>query len=414
MSAFPRSRVTLGAVALTAFLALAGWLFLPAPRETGSGASARPEAPLRAEATEPAEVAVAPARRQDLALLTEATGALRPWRVSRISAEAGGEVRRRAVEEGDWVEAAQLLLELDPTDAQLELEAARAELLKVQADFAISYAQDQHQPATAPARPQHEAARQDYEKKRELFAQGLVSQRELDASRQRHEALRLLSGERRHEVQAATSGLAQTEQRVKSAELALARTRIAAPFPGRIADLACEEGEHIAAGQECLVLLDDARLKADVDVLEQDLVRLRRGGEVVVSLPALDGARLAGRIVSINPQIDRDTGTGRVTVAIPNPDRRLISGLFAFVQLQTRRLEDRVVVPREAVLERQGREVVFVLVDGRARWRYVETGARTAELVEVTGGLEPGELVAVRGHQTLAHDSPVTTVPFGG
>jgi HlyD family secretion protein len=100
-------------------------------------------------------------------------------------------------------------------------------------------------------------------------------------------------------------------------------------------------------------------------------------------------------------------GTGRVTVAIPNPSGRLVAGLYATVRLETARLADRLVVPADAVLVRQGRDLVFVVEAGRAQWTYVEVGARSGDVVEITDGISPGDTIAVDGHFALAHDAPV-------
>ncbi len=105
--------------------------------------------------------------------------------------------------------------------------------------------------------------------------------------------------------------------------------------------------------------------------------------------------------------MDAERGTGRVTVAIPNPDNQLLAGLYATVRLETHRLPDRLVVPTDAVLVRQGRDLVFVVRDGRAQWTYVEVGTRSGNFVEITDGLQPGDIVAVDGHFALAHDAPV-------
>jgi len=65
-------------------------------------------------------------------------------------------------------------------------------------------------------------------------------------------------------------------------------------------------------------------------------------------------------------------------------------------------------VPDDAVLVRQGRDLVFVVVGGRAQWTYVEVGARSGNYVALTDGVQPGDTVAVDGHYALAHDAPVT------
>lgn len=87
--------------------------------------------------------------------------------------------------------------------------------------------------------------------------------------------------------------------------------------------------------------------------------------------------------------------------------KRLVSGLYAEVRLETERLQDRLVVPDDAVLVRQGRDLGFVIENGRAQWSYVELGARSGERVEITDGVAPRDTIAVDGHFALAHDASV-------
>ena len=372
---------------------------------------------LTGEAAEPVRVLAEPAAEAaarvevivvdptDFPLRAEATGHLAPWRKAEISAEAHGLVVERPIEEGMRVAAGALLLRLDDRDAQIELQEAEAELLKARADYAVSTLADEPAPATDTTRLA--LARETFRKAQQAFEQGLLSKAELQEARRRFEAAEVLSGRQREAVQAVTSGLTQAEQRLERARLALSRTRITAPFGGRIADLDIEMGQRVGAGQQVFVLLDDGRMKVAVDVLEADLVRLRKGVTARVRVPALGEDPFLGTIYAINPSVDSETGTGRVTVAIPNPQGRLIAGLFAYVALETERLSGRLVVPAEAVLTRQGRDLVFCIESGRAQWIYVTAGSRSGDMVEITEGLSPGDTVAVAGHFALAHDAPV-------
>jgi HlyD family secretion protein len=81
--------------------------------------------------------------------------------------------------------------------------------------------------------------------------------------------------------------------------------------------------------------------------------------------------------------------------------------VFAYVDLETDRLPDRLVVPTESVLVRQGRDLVFVIEGGRAQWTYVTTGRRSGDFVEIIEPLAPGDSVAVSGHHSLSHDARI-------
>ncbi|MEQ9105030.1 MAG: efflux RND transporter periplasmic adaptor subunit [Rhodothermales bacterium] len=341
----------------------------------------------------------------DFLILAEATGHLTPWREAGVSPEASGLVRERLVDEGTRVQEGQALLRLDSRDQELELEEASSELLRAQIDYASKRVGSNSE---APDSALLERARRAFEQAREAYEAGSLTLEEFQMARRAHDADVLRSGSRRNEVEAVLSGLEQAEQRVRRAELALSRMTVRAPFTGRIANLEVEEGQRVAVGETVLTLLDDARMKVTVNVLEADIVGLRKGAVARVRIPALGDSVLTGRIWSVNPSVDRETGTGRVTVEVPNRGGTLLSGLFAYVQLESGRLQDRMVVPAEAVLVRQGRDLVFVVKDGRAQWTYVTTGRRSGGLVEILDPLQPGDSLAVAGHHALSHDARVT------
>ncbi len=349
-------------------------------------------------------IKVAQVQRSDLLLRKEATGYLEPWRLVKVAAETSGRVVARLVEEGQPVRAGQLLVRLDDSETLLEVREAEADWLKIRAQYAVNY--ESGLSWSQPSSRKTAADSGEAGKAERLFEEGLISKQRLAEAR--HEETKdLLSGRRQIEIRAASSGLLQAEQRLSRAHLALNRSGIRAPFAGRIADLAAEPGQQIAPGESLLTLLDDARLKVEVSVLEADIVRLHEGSLARVRIPALGDAVLDGFVHTINPIVDPETGTGRVTVTLPNPRGRVMPGLFSYVELETGRLPDRLLVPAAAVLERQDRKVVFRIEEGKALWTYVETGARSGELIEILSGLEEGDRVAIANHFALAHEAPV-------
>lgn len=329
-----------------------------------------------------ARVDVTVAERTDFPLRTQATGHLVPWQRARLKAEASGPIVERAVQEGARVEEGTLIARLRNREERIALEEARAKLLKARATFQSQY-------VTGPDT---------------LAASEMIASTDTMESRAPRST--------RRATQAAVSGLTAAQQAVERAKLNLERTRITAPFAGRVADLRVDGGQYVSRGTEICTLLRDARMKVEVDVLESDLVEVREGATARAHVPALgppddSSAVFEGSVWAINPQVSPESGTGRVTVSVPNPARRLVSGLFANVRLETERLSGRLVVPDEAVLVRQGRDLVFVVEGGHAQWSYVNVGARSGDYVEITKGVAPGDTVAVDGHFALAHDAPV-------
>jgi membrane fusion protein (multidrug efflux system) len=163
-----------------------------------------------------------------------------------------------------------------------------------------------------------------------------------------------------------------------------------------------------------------------VGVLESGIPSLSAGNSAEVEFSALPGERFTARIESVNPLVDRENGgMGRVTLVMPNPGQRILPGMYADARLDAEALPDRILVPREAILDRNSggerRQIVFMARrlnergEGIAEWRYVTTGARNERVIEIvaheeTFMLEPGEVVLVDGHHYLTHDIPVRLV----
>jgi HlyD family secretion protein len=348
------------------------------PVLTGSTSNGPAEREAEAPASE-ATIDVVVARRTDLPLRARASGHLRPWHRAVLKAESSGPVVARPVREGEQVEEGEVLVRLRSEEERIALEEARAEMLTARAEYQAKYE-----------------------------GEGLALARADTTA-----GPGALPDQTRSATQAASSGLTAARQAVRRARLNLRRTRVKAPFSGRVAHLEVETGQSVSTGETVATLLDDDRLKVEVDVLESDVVHLEKGASARVHVPALgpatdSTAQVTGTVWAVNPTVDPQSGTGAVTVAIPNPDGELVSGLYADVWLETRRLEDRLVVPDEAVLVRQGRDLVFVVENGRAQWTYVDVGARSGEHVAITDGVAPGDTVAVDGHFALAHDAPVS------
>ena len=341
----------------------------------------------------------------DFTLRSEATGHLAAWRRAEISAEAQGVILERPIEEGQVVQEGELLLRVDDRDQTIALQEAEAAVLKARADYAVNL--DRSDTLSEADTTELALARTELLQAQQAFDRGSITQAELHEVRRRFEANEVLVGGLRGAVQAVTAGLTQAEQQLERARLENSRTRIVAPFRGRVADLQVEAGQRISPGQTVLTLLEDDRMKVAVDVLEADLVGMRVGATAQVRLPNLDDRRFTGRIYSVNPLVDPKTGAGRVTVTLPNPRGQLVVGLYAEVALETERLTGRLVVPADAVLVRQSRDLVFRMVDGKAYWTYVTVGERSGDFVEIVDGLSPGDSVAIQGHYALSHDALV-------
>jgi HlyD family secretion protein len=151
-------------------------------------------------------------------------------------------------------------------------------------------------------------------------------------------------------------------------------------------------------------------------VLEHDLPLVKVGGMARVTAAALGGRELTGRITALLPLVDSATRAGRALVEVRG-DQVLRPGMYADVRLEATRLPGRVLVPSRAIIERDGRPLVFVVKEGKAQWTYIlpgrTNGVDTEVLPDSTSQQIPvavGDTVIIEGHLTLTHDAPVRLV----
>ncbi|MBI4541014.1 MAG: efflux RND transporter periplasmic adaptor subunit [Gemmatimonadetes bacterium] len=378
------TRLLVSATAVTLVATLAVGIYMRVRSSGGRDSRPLPDAPeaspvsaAREFATDVA-IAVEGARvtRDTLVLSVTAAGQAEAWRRVTATAPMAGRVMSLAVRESDAVGEGGTLLRIDTAEYALGVARARSDHRSAEARFLELTLFDDE-----------------------------IEDRELQEQRAR--------------LARSRSGLDQAEVALREAELNLARTHVRAPFAGRVANLRVVEGQYVRAGEELATVVDLDPIKVEVQVLEGEIGHLAPGRRAAVSFAAFQGETFAGRIQTITPVVDPQTRTARVTVVLPNPAARIKPGMYAAVSLEARRLPDRILVPRVAILERDRRTMLFVYEgagrQGRARWRYVTTGLENDSLVEIVPGeetemLAPGEMVLVDGHYALVHDAVVRLV----
>jgi RND family efflux transporter MFP subunit len=177
---------------------------------------------------------------------------------------------------------------------------------------------------------------------------------------------------------------------------------ITAPIAGTVTRVAKSPGEQVAAGEAILELVALDVLWVEVPVFEADLPRLARparGAFIVTSMP---GTELAGRLVNHGTIVDPRTRAATLVFEVANPDRRLPVGLALEARLDAGERVQAVMVPREAVLELEGKQFVYVLRSGEEfERREVAAGDEHGPRIAVLSGLKPGERVVTQGSWQL-------------
>lgn len=199
---------------------------------------------------------------------------------------------------------------------------------------------------------------------------------------------------------------ARTQVRVAKASLDLAETRLSrayvtAPFSGVIGQTAVEAGEVVGPGSPVARLVQLDPVHVTVSVSDRDIGALRIGQKATVTTDAV-ATVFEGEVVAVDPAADVRTRTFLAEIAVPNPDGQLLPGMIAGVSLSAEMASEGTVVPQDWIVTRLDGVGVFVLEDGVARWRPVETGDVLHDQVSVTSGLDTGDRIVTTGHRTLA------------
>jgi membrane fusion protein (multidrug efflux system) len=304
------------------------------------------------------------ARKQPVVESVSLVGNLAANEAVEVKAETDGIVEELLFEEGQEIEKGALLVRLDETKFLAELADAEARLKLSQAS---------------------------YTRARQLLQERLISEQEFDQ---------------------AASTFAVSQATVELRQRQLRDAKVPAPFTGRTGARAISPGQVITRNTTITWLVDLDPMKVEVDIPERFLGQTRIGQKVQFQVTAYPERKFEGEIYFIASRLDEGTRTAQVKTRIANPDGALKSGMVANLELKLVIREQAVVVP-EAALMSNG-DMTFVYLVGPeqvVQLRPVTVGQRLPRWVEVTAGLQGGELVVAEGHQKIGPGMKVTLAP---
>ena len=299
------------------------------------------------------------ARRQAVTDAVRALGRIEAMQAIDLRPDAEGRISELLFQEGQYVAKGAPLIRID--DAMLRAQAERA-------------------------RAERDLARQQLDRVRRLREQNASAPADLE----RAEAAN----------RAAAASLALLE-------LQIARSVVRAPFAGVVGQRFVSAGDWVNTGTRLLTLQTVDPQRAVIEVPERHAVRLKRGQWVDFTVAAEPERLFRAQVDFIDPVVQTTSRSIVVKARTPNPDRVLRPGMFIEARLATAVRGDAVVVPEDAVQPLRTANVVWAVKDGKASRRVVTLGARSAGIVEVVSGVEPGELVVVGGLERMAEGMPI-------
>ena len=217
------------------------------------------------------------------------------------------------------------------------------------------------------------------------------------------------------EVQAAQKTVADAEADISDARIQLGKMNVYAPLTGYLTALV-DTTENTIVEQNTVIgqVVDYGQVLTDLKIPNSQMPFIAMGQEVRVTNYAFREQTFIGRVSVLDPALDPATRTFRIEVTVDNADLVLRPGMFIKADIVVEQRSDIIVIPKELVLSRQNRNVVFVEEEGRAQQRYIETGLSDDFVVEVLDGLEEGERLITSNFETLRSRTQVRVTGQSG
>lgn len=342
---------------LFCFSLLASALFL-----AGCDAQSAQEEAEKPEQTFSIPVEAAPVSRGPISHTYRTTSTLEAKADAEVNSKATGLVQTVLVEEGDQVQAGQILATLDTERQRIQLAKGKAELGQLKSEMV---------------------------RIEKMYQQKLVSADVYDKLKWQLESM---------------------TASVEMQELSLRDTEIRAPISGVIARRYVKVGQLITeySSKALFHVVSQQRLEAVVNLPESQLQQVKVGQLAALSFAGLPVHQ--AKVVRISPVVDATSGTARVTIGVDNADLTLKAGMFAQVELQYDAKAAALLVPKRAVLAMDNTSSVFVVKDGHVSRKQVKTGYESDASVEILEGLAEGEQVVTAGQASLKEKSQVSVV----
>ncbi|MEW6410030.1 MAG: efflux RND transporter periplasmic adaptor subunit [Nitrospirota bacterium] len=290
-------------------------------------------------------------------------GTIAPSGKANVGASVSGRIEMMHVREGSIVKAGDVIAEIKSTEFQIQYDAAKDRLA---------------------------LAESDYQRKKRLFEAGAITKGERDIAEDRYK---------------------QAKAQYELAEQQMAHARVTAPITGVIGAKLFDKGEVVGAGMPIVNIMNTSKVNVESDIPENEVYKIREGQWCQVISDAYTGKVFSGKVVNIAPLADPLSRTFKTKIEIDNPQMLLHPGMFARVTIVVGEKPKARVVPIDAVIEREGSEVIFVVRANEANLIKVKTGLKDNKFVELLNeDLKMGEQVIVQGHQNLKDKDKVSIV----
>ncbi len=334
--------------------------------------------------------------------ILNASGYVVAQRKAAVASKVTGLLVSISVEEGSRVKKGQIIAQLENDDVKAAKRQAEANLNVSR--FNLEQARAELHDATL-----------SFHRNKELLAHDYVSQAEYDASEARYK--RAIAG-----VDAAEAAVKANEALLQAANVAVAYTMIQAPFDAvvltknaDVGDIVTPIGAAAEAKAAVVTIADMGSLQVEVDVAESNLQNVKVGQPCEIQLDAFPESRFRGEVYMIVPTADRTKATVLIKVRFLDSDNRILPEMSAKVAFLSKPVKPeeqkpRTVISPGAVIDRKGKNVVYVVKNNQVVETPITVGERLGDMIEVFGGIKAGDRVVVKMPEKLRDGTRVKII----
>jgi HlyD family secretion protein len=365
-------------------------------------------------------VQVTPAKRGPIALKISSEAVVSPLQQAVITPKITSTIRKFYVQRGSRVKQGEVLALLENSDLAGTAEQSKGEFEQAEAGYVTTTGaslpqqmQKAELDATA-SQAAFEAAKKVYEARKELFEQGAIPRRDLDAAEvalaqahsQNEQAQKQLVDLQRlgkeQTMKSASGQLSAAKGKYLNAKAQLSYSEIRSPINGVVTERPLFPGELATANQPILTVMDTSKLIAKAHISQSEAVLLKTGNPAKIEMAGLDEP-MQGRVMLISPALDPGSTTIEVWVEAIKPDPALKPGMNVTIHATAKSLKDALVVPASAVFKtEEGDDFVLLAgTDNRAHIAKVKVGIRNKELAEIQSGIKENDGVISAGGYAL-------------
>jgi HlyD family secretion protein len=365
-------------------------------------------------------VQVTPASTGEISQLVSAEAVVFPLQQAVVAPKITSTIKSLLVQRGSKVHKGELLAVLENADLSAATEQSKGEYEQAEASYTTTTGAslpEQIQKAeldAAAAKTSFEAQQKMYDSRKELFGQGALPRRDLDAGEvalaqarsQFEQAQKQLDDlhriGREQALKSATGQLSAAKGKYLGAEAQYSYSQIRSPIDGVITDRPQYPGELATANQPLLTVMDMSKLIAKAHIAQSQAASFKIGNPATLTVSGVDEP-VKGRLSLISPALDPGSTTIEVWVEVTKPPSQLKPGMTVQVSVSARTVPNAVVVPASAVFKNaEGAEYVVVAGSNNvAHTKMVQTGIHGDDQIQITSGIIPGDQVITSGGYAL-------------